>query len=150
MRRVSPRLCQFHGDASGKQLCGLCGNGRPDFLPKYLGDRCLIAGCGNHKYYVEVNSSGGPGYCSECVPDKVHWRCASYTNYDGTLRASRKSRAKLKLSDDCLTLEQEEGLLGGPLALASFYRRAHAGEFSVVSWREVADVLGKEYHYKFP
>mgnify|MGYP006176110995 CR=1 FL=1 len=135
--------------ASGKQLCGPCGNGCPGFQPKYLADRCLIAGCGRTKCYVEVNSSGGPGYCPEHVPNKVHWRNRIATNHDGTLRV-RYARAKLKLSDDGLTQEQEEGLLGGPRALASFYRRAHAGEFSVVSWRDVADMLTKEYHYGVP
>ena len=121
--------CAKFRDASGRQLCGECCDGRAGYYPKFVGDRCLIEGCGLKKAYVRMNAIGGGGFCWKCVPDKVEWRNQFSTDPDGTAKAPRQRT----FNDDDLTDVDIRRLLGGKPALADFMSRAAAGEFSVVN-----------------
>ena len=140
--------CAKFRDASGRQLCGGCCDGRPGYYPKREGMRCLTEGCCLRKYYVRKNAIGGVGWCRKCVPDKVGWRHACNTNPDGSARYTGPRQRTL--NDDDLTDVDMRRLLGGKPALDDFMRRAHAGEFSVVNWKSVRDVLNRQYHYNVP
>ena len=138
-------------DDNGRQLCGECCNGRPNYYPKFRSDRCLIEGCCRRKYYVRINTTGGIGYCSEHVPDKVEWRHESKTYPDGSRRPSYCAGSRQRtLNDDDLTEIDELRLLGGKRALDDFMRRVAAGELSIGSYRYVRTVLTKEYHFNVP
>ena len=113
--------CAKFRDASGRQLCGECCNGRLGYYTKCVGERCLTEGCCLRKYYVRKNVIGGAGYCSKCVPDEVEWRHQDKTNPDGTSKVPRQR----SLDDDDLTEIDELRLLGGKRALDDFMRRAH-------------------------
>ena len=138
--------CAKFRDASGRQLCGECCDGRAGYYPKFVGDRCLIEGCGLKKAYVRMNAIGGGGFCWKCVPDKVEWRNQSSTDPDGTAKAPRQRT----FNDDDLTDVDIRRLLGGKPALDDFMRRAEAGEFSITDWQSVRDVLFRQYHYNVP
>ena len=138
--------CAKFRDASGRQLCGECCDGRAGYYPKFVGDRCLIEGCGLKKAYVRMNAIGGGGFCWKCVPDKVEWRNQSSTDPDGTAKAPRQRT----FNDDDLTDVDELRLLGGKRALDDFMRRVAAGELSIGSWRYVQIVLTREYHFNVP
>lgn len=137
-------------DASGRQLCGWCCDGRLGYYPKSVGKRCLTKGCGLMKHYVRKNTIGGVGWCRKCVPDKVEWRNTMNTHPDGTSKARAAGPRQRSFKDDDLTEIDELRLLGGKRALDDFMRRVEAGELSIGNWRYVRLVLNMEYHYNVP
>ena len=106
----------------------------------------MIDGCCLRKDYVRMNAIGGVGYCCRHVPNKVEWRNSHHTHPDGT---SKKPRQR-SFDDDDLTDIDIRRLLGGKPALDDFMRRAAAGEFSIVNWESVRDVLNWQYHFNVP
>ena len=137
--------CAKFRDASGRQLCGECCDGRAGYYPKFVGDRCLIEGCGLKKAYVRMNAIGGGGFCWKCVPDKVEWRNQFSTDPDGTAKAPRQRT----FNDDDLTDVDIRRLLGGKPALDDFMSRAAAGEFSIVP-KVLQTVSKRQYHRHVP
>ena len=143
-----PVGCALFRDASGRQLCGECCDGRAGYYPKREGMRCLTEGCGLMKAYVRMNVIGGGGFCWKCVPDKVEWRHMGNTKLDGSARYTGPRQRSF--NDDDLTDVDIRRLLGGKPALADFMRRVEAGELSIGHWSYVRTVLTREYHFNVP